>query len=232
MNNITIIPGSYKPPHKGHLSLVERLIKKQKNKKIIIIITNKSRSLDERFLYMEKKPKNELQTALIEYFPNERNKILLLTKEKIIKKLKYLIDNKILKSINSFQSYTVWNIYKKYLIKKYKNTLIKLPKLVFKIAENNSMIKETFIAMTEAFKEKPKKIILMKSAKNANNKRFNIFEKNFKKYVKTLLFPNIKDIDATGMRMAILNQDKTKFFKYLPEDLSNKYKNKIWKVCN
>lgn len=37
--NITIIPGSYKPPHKGHLSLVEKLIKKNNNSKIIIIIS-------------------------------------------------------------------------------------------------------------------------------------------------------------------------------------------------
>jgi len=232
MSNITIIPGSYKPPHKGHLSLVEKLIKKQKNNKIIIIITNKSRALDERFLYMEGKPKNELQTALIQYFPNEKDEILLLTKEKLIKKIKDLIDNKILQSINSFQSYNVWNIYKRYLIEKYNKTLIKLPELVFRIAESNSMIKETFKVVSEVFKEKPKKIILMKSAKNADNKRFDIFEKSFKKYIKTILFPNIKDIDATGMRMSILNQDKDKFLKYLPKDLLEKDKNKIWKICN
>ena len=42
---------------------------------------------------------------------------------------------------------------------------------------------------------------------------------------------NIKDIDATGMRTSILNNDKTKFIKYLPKDLEEKEINKIWKIC-
>jgi cytidyltransferase-like protein len=36
---IALFPGAFKPPHKGHLSLIEKLIKKNNNSKIIIIIS-------------------------------------------------------------------------------------------------------------------------------------------------------------------------------------------------
>jgi cytidyltransferase-like protein len=119
MSNITIIPGSYKPPHKGHLSLIEKIIKKNNNSKIIIIISKKPRSLDKNFLYMEKKSKIELQNALIKYFPLEKEEILLLNKKDIIVKINELIKNKMLKSVDDETSYKIWKIYLKYLQKKY-----------------------------------------------------------------------------------------------------------------
>jgi phosphopantetheine adenylyltransferase len=226
--NITIIPGSFKPPHKGHLSLIEKLIKDKNNSKIIILITKKSRPLDSRFLYPEKSSKIELQNALIDYLPNEEDTIINLNKSLIIKKIKELIHTNILKSINAQQSLKIWKIYIKYLKDKYNNII--LPKIICKICESNSMIKDTFNIVRTLFKNK-KQIILMKSEKNKNNKRFNLFEKSFKKYVKTVLFPNIKDIDATGMRTSILNNDKDTFMKYLPKNIENNIKDKIWNIC-
>jgi cytidyltransferase-like protein len=230
MNNIIIIPGSYKPPHKGHLSLIEKLIKKYTNSKIIIIISRKPRTLDKRFQYMEQKSKLELQHALIDYFPNEKDDILKLSKINIIKKINKLIENNQIKSINSEQSLKIWNIYLKYLKEKYKN----IPKIIFKISETNNIIQNTTRTMLQSFREtpKPNKIILMKSEKNKENKRFNFIEKLYKKYIKILLFPNIKDIDSTGMRESILNNDKNKFILYLPNDLKNSSKNNIWKIVN
>lgn len=225
--NITIIPGSFKPPHKGHLSLIEKLIKDKNNSKIIILITKKSRPLDSRFLYLEKSSKIELQNALIEYLPNEKDELIKLNKNLIIKKIKELINNNILKSINAQQSLKIWKIYLKYL----KNKYIALPKIIFKICESDSMIKDTFNIIRVLFKDK-KQIILMKSDKNKNNKRFNLFEKYFSKYVKVELFPNIKNIDATGMRTSILNNNKEEFIKYLPKNLENNKIEKIWKICN
>ena len=72
----------------------------------------------------------------------------------------------------------------------------------------------------------------MKSAKDKENKRFNFIEKRFGKYIRVQLFPNIKDIDATDMREAILNGDYKKFETYLPSDLKETDKKKIWKICN
>jgi nicotinamide mononucleotide adenylyltransferase len=227
MNNIIIIPGSYKPPHKGHLSLLIRLIKKSNISKIIIIISKKVRSLDKRFLYMEQIPKIELQNALIEYFPLEKEEIILMTKEKIIKRINEYMKDGLLKSINSIQSYKIWNIYLKYLKNKYK----KIPNIVFRISENNNIMLEADKVILESFKEKPTSITLMKSAKNEHNTRFDFLERKYKNYIKTALFPNIKDIDATGMRQSILENNKISFLKYLPKDLDEKDKNKIWSIA-
>ena len=101
--NITIIPGSYKPPHKGHLSLIEKLIKKNNSSKIIIIISKKPRSLDKNFLYMEQVPKEILQNTFLSYFPNKE--ILKLTKLNIIKKINKLIGDKVLHSVSCEQSF-------------------------------------------------------------------------------------------------------------------------------
>jgi len=227
MNNITIIPGSYKPPHKGHLSLIEKLIKKNNNKKIIIIISKKSRPLDEIFK-MENKSKEQLQEALIKYFPKEKDEILLLNKGNLEKKIKTLIETNKLRSVNYIQSLKVWNIYLKYLKHKY----TKLPIIQLKVSETNNIIQETTKTMLKCFREdKPKKIILMKSEKNKDNKRFDFLTSRFGKYIDTVLFPNIKDIDATNMRKDILNNNKKDFMKYLPKDLDEKDKLKIWDVC-
>ena len=229
MSNITIIPGSYKPPHKGHLSLIEKLIKKNNNNKIIIIISKKPRSLDKNFLYMEKKSKTELQNTLVKYFPTEKDEILLLNKKDIIIKINKLINEGLLKSVNDNQSYKIWNIYLKYLQKKYNN--INFPKIILRKCETNNVISETNKVILELFRsEKAKNIILMKSAKDECNTRFKLLEERYSKYIKTQLFPNIKDIDATGMRTSILNNDKQSFIKYLPKDLEDKEINKIWKL--
>ena len=233
MNNITIIPGSYKPPHKGHLSLIEKLIKKNNNKKIIIIISKKSRPLDEVFK-MENKSKEQLQEALIKYFPKEKDEILLLNKGNLEKKIKTLIETNKLRSVNYVQSLKVWNIYLKYLKKKYsKSKSLLMPIIQFKVSETNNIIQETTKTMLKCFREdKPKKIILMKSEKNRNNKRFDFLTSRYGKYIDTVLFPNIKDIDATNMRKDILNNNKKGFMKYLPKDLDEKDKLKIWNVCS
>jgi len=228
--NITIIPGSYKPPHKGHLSLIEKLIKKNNNSKIIIIISKKPRSLEENFLYMEQVPKEILQNKLISYFPNNEE-ILKLTKINIIKKINKLISDKVLQSVSCEQSFKVWKIYLKYLKKKYSEKKIKFPKIIFRISENNNVMLETDKVIREIFYNKEKgNIILMKSVKNEYNSRFNFLESKYTKYVKTVLFPNIKDIDATGMRTSILKNDINKFFNYLPKNLEEKYKYKIWGI--
>lgn len=230
-----IIPGSFKPPHKGHLSLIENIIKnnlKKKNKnnlKIIILISRKQRSLDKNFIYMEQKSKIELQESLIKYYPLEKENIKLLNKKNIIEKINKLINNNYLPSIGDEQSYIIWKIYLKFLKKKYSNNF---PKIIIKKCNTNNIISETNKIILELFRtEKSKNIILMKSAKNRNNKRFDYFLIKYKKYVKSQLFKNIKNIDATGMRTSILNNDKNKFINYLPKDLNQSDKNKIWNIC-
>jgi hypothetical protein len=227
--NIFILPGSFKPPHKGHLSLIEHIIKKYKKKcKIIIIISRKARTLDNRFQYYENLSKNNLHNALKEYFPKKN--INKLTKQNTLKLIRNYIEKNKLKSINADQSLLIWKIYLKYLLKKYNNK--SKPEIIIKISDTNNIIQETMKIALQSLREKPKKIYLMKSAKNKNNKRFDFMLIRFKKYIDQILFPNIKDIDAKDMRNAILNNDYKKFSKYLPKDLKDINKKKIWKIVS
>jgi len=224
MTDIVILPGSFKPPHKGHLSLIEKLIKKKNISKIIIIISNKSRALDNRFQYYEEQSKEDLQKALIEYYPNKNKEIKKMTKTNLLKNIKNKIDKNKIETINSKQSLYVWNIYLKYLKNKYK----KLPKIIFKISDTNNIIKETIKIIFQVFREnKPKKIYLMKSYKDKNDKRFNFITQRFSKYIEVLLYPNIKDINAKTMRKSILKINKKTFEKYLPKNLNAKNQQKI-----
>ena len=232
MKNIIIIPGKYKPPHKGHLSLVEKLIIKKNTSKIIIIISNKPIPLDNNFNYMNQKRAELLKKSLISYYPKKETLINTMTKIELIKLINKYILNKKLPSISPEESLLIWNIYIKYLQRKYDmRSMIDLNIEVI-ISKNNNIVIETHKQVIEAFKEKPDSIILMKSAKNENNTRFKFLENVFGKYVKTTLFPNIKDIDSTKMRFCLLNNDKLGFMKFLPIDLENIYKNKIWKILN
>ena len=242
MNNkklITIIPGSYKPPHKGHLSLIENLIKqnsKFSNKpKIVIIISKKPRTLDKRLQFYEKKSKDDLQKILIEIFPKDKN-ILEMTKEELLNKIEYSIIKNKIPTINAKQSFKVWNIYIEYLKDKYKKLIEKkqFPDIIIKISDTNNIIQDTSRLVLKLLREnRPEKIILMKSEKNKNNKRFNFLLKgSLAKYLDVLIFPNIKDIDARNMRDAILNNDLHKFNEYLPKELSEIDKKKIWKIVH
>ena len=230
MSSVSIIPGSFKPPHKGHLSLIEKIIKKDNDTDIIIIISQKARPLDSRFLYMEKTPKIELENALKEYIVKNNLKISNLkdglTKAELIKLINKLMSTNIIKTINAKQSLEIWNIYLEYLKKKYPI----LPKIEIRISSKPNVILEANRAIINSFREKYKKILLLKSKKNSHNTRFDFLEKKYGKYVKTKLFPDIKNIDATGMRKYILEKNKIDFFKYLPKDMLQKYKNKIWKI--
>ena len=234
--NITILPGSFKPPHKGHLSLLEKLIKQKKNNKIIIIISKKPRLIDNRLQYYQDTSKEELQKALMNHYP-KNNKITEMTKGKIVDIIKRNINNNSknkLKKINAKQSLKVWNIYLNYLKDKYKKQIKnnKFPKVIFKISDSNNIIKDTVSIALKCLREnKPKKIELMKSAKNKNNKRFNFFIKgSLKKYIDVVLFPDIKNIDARDMRKAIFNKNEKEFYKYLPSDMKQNIKHKIWKI--
>jgi cytidyltransferase-like protein len=230
--NIIILPGSFKPPHKGHLSLIENIIKKYNNSKIYIIISSKSRALNSRFQYYENMSKEDLQNSLIEYFPKQKKNIMNLSKNILLKKIREYIEKKKIDVVDAYVSLKIWNIYIKYLKKKLKkqNKKFKFPQIIFIISKTNNVIVETTKVMFEALREKPKKIFLMKSLKNKNNKRFDFILKRFNKYINEVLFPNIKDIDAKDMRKAILKNNYKNFIEYLPEYLSNTEKKKIWKI--
>ena len=227
METAYILPGSFKPPHKGHLSLLLKIIKKSKKEhigKIVILISKKVRPLDNRFSYLEQKSKEELQNALGDYYQGEEyKKILSLKKNDLIKFIKELLLHDKLLNVNAEQSLKIWKIY-------IKNLGINIPKIEVRISNQNNIMLETDKIILELFREKYKKIILLKSAKNASNSRFDFLERKYSRYIETRLFPDIKNIEATGMRYALLNNDYNLFLKYLPKDLSKNICEKIYKI--
>ena len=232
MQTAYILPGSFKPPHKGHLSLLQKNIKKTKKEnigKIVILISRKSRPLDNRFSYLEQKTKEELQNSLKDYFPEHKyDKINSLKKPQLILYIKELMASGFLKSIDAVQSLKIWKIYIKFL--KNQDVGKQMPKIEVRISNQNNIMLETDKIILELFKEKFKRIVLLKSAKNESNSRFVFLERKYTKYIETKLFPDIKNIEATGMRSALLHDDKKKFIKYLPKGLDRQINDKIYKI--
>lgn len=230
-----IIPGSFKPPHKGHLSLLEKIIKKSVEKKenigkIVILISRKVRPFDNRFSYLEQKTKEELQNALKDYYPeSDYESFMNLKKPQLLLYIKELMASGFLKSVSPDQSLKIWKIYIKYLNEIY-SLATKKPKIEVRISTQNNIMLETDKIILELFKEKYKRIVLLKSAKNASNSRFDFIEKKYKRYIETKLFPDIKNIEATGMRAALLNKNREFFIKYLPKDLDKKTSERIYKL--
>jgi nicotinic acid mononucleotide adenylyltransferase len=215
---ISILPGSFKPPHKGHLSILEKLIKKNFFSKIIILISKKPRPLDKRFLEPEKQKKQFLINALKDYSIHLENKNL--KKKDIILLIKNLIEENKIKTITAEKSLKIWKLYLKYIKQKYKD--FKLPKIEFRIAATNNILLEIDKTIRESFKEKQSKIILIKSFKNKLNTRFQFLEKKFGKYIKVNILPDIKNIHATNIRNALLKNNKKTILSYFPKELNDK----------
>jgi nicotinamide mononucleotide adenylyltransferase len=70
-------------------------------------------------------------------------------------------------------------------------------------------------------------IYLIKSSKNAHNKRFDMFHKlNYN--ITELQIPKYKNLSSTNMRKALDNKDYPRFNKFLPNHLSSKDKKRIY----
>ena len=52
--HIGLFPGSFKPPHKGHLQMVKDAIRKDKLDKVVIIISKYPRYLDDKIQIYKK----------------------------------------------------------------------------------------------------------------------------------------------------------------------------------
>lgn len=166
--NYYIFPGSFKPPHKGHIKLLINIIKREKkvkndNFKIIIIISNKERKLNKN----SKKSINANQSLKIfKIYVNELNKRFKLKKNNI----KVLISEKkspildLYKFIRNVKN----NEDKIYLIKSTKNINNR-----FKIF---SRIKKVYIYPIKHVKDL-----------HSTNFRKYIFNKNYKKVNNYLL---------------------------------------------
>ena len=90
MNKIAIFPGSFKPPHIGHLSVVKKLLDNPKIEHIYIVISSKYRTIDNNLNNLNKKKIKELKENCSKYIKNIEKK----NKQDIIDELKELIEKK------------------------------------------------------------------------------------------------------------------------------------------
>lgn len=163
-----IFPGSFKPPHVGHFSLIKQLYKNPTINKYYIIISPKPRE-----------------------------------------------------NITAEQSKKIWDIYLK-LLKPNPNK-----KIYLIIAPKSSPITIAYSIVSKM--KKHQKVLLIKSSKNSKNTRFESFKK-LPVHLKVLELPPFKKLNATDMRKTIQNHNKKEFIKFLPYELNNNQKNKIWKI--
>ena len=177
---ITIYAGSFKPPHKGHLHLVKKMLKMTKNSKgmVYIFISKK-----------EREPCSKLTGEL---------------------------------------SKELWKEYIETLPKKDQERVkLVLSKLTSPTQTAYGFVKEV--------SKKGDTFFLIKSVKDADNKRFSSFKTLKNINYKELVLPGYKYLNSTDMRKALQKKDKKMFYTFLPK-MSSYQKNKIWKklskLCN
>jgi len=172
---ITIYAGSFKPPHKGHLYLVKKMLKMTDNPEnpgIVYIFISKK----------EREPCDKIKGEI---------------------------------------SKEIWKEYIETLTEKDKKRVkLILSKLVSPT--------QTAYGFVKRIAKKGDEFYLVKSSKNANNKRFESFKtiKNGVKFHK-LVISEYENLHSTNMRKFLNEGKKKDFYKFLPK-MSNIKKNKLW----
>jgi len=117
--------------------------------------------------------------------------------------------------ITAEQSLKIWHLYFQ--------SKTDMKKITFQVTEESPIL--------TVYKAIPKlsskdTIYLIKSSKNASNKRFDMF-KRLKYNIIDWTLPSFKTISSTNMREAIKNDDYESFIKFVPPSVDAK---KVWKI--
>ena len=174
-------------------------------KYIYIIISKKSRPLDEKLLNLYKKSSENIKEI------SQKLKIEYTTKSNTIKTINNKICNKKKLCITQEQSYKIWKLYLNLFNKKLKKKV----KLI-KSEDISPIITVSNITRKLINENKKNEIVLIKSDKNKNNKRFNSVKKN---KVTELIIKNYKNINSTDFRKIILNNDKVNIKRFIPNNI-------------
>lgn len=172
---MAIFAGSFKPPHRGHLFLIEKLLENPEIDKIYIIISQKPRD-----------------------------------------------------GITAEQSFSIWTTYLSHLQHSSKNA--DKSKIRVLISSLPSPITMAYHLASRQLKYGDT-LVLVRSSKNAENTRFQPFEKLGKQRgfkVEDWTIPQMPNLNATNMRNAIQKRNKHNFMKFLPAQLPTKEKEEIW----
>ncbi len=226
---IAIFPGSFKPPHIGHLHILEEmLLTKPAFQEIYVIVSYKPRPLDPKFYKFSSLNSQEMSQYLKQYDITLESGLTKKEYEKIYEKL--ILKGKI-PMINVEQSMKIWKIYEKYLHKKYPKEMT-TTKLHIYESFSPSPVFSTFALVNQFLRKgiKESNIYLMKSKKNQSNSRFNFLKKRYSKIHFKVISPKFPQIHSTQFRKSILNHDENSFESFLPSDLPEQDKKRIWGI--
>ena len=200
---IVYFPGSFKPPHRGHFEIVEKLSKMSTIDKIYIVISKKSRTCN-----INNKINNKIDKY--EFTAEQSKKIWELY---ISSCLSIKQQEKIHVTISFFPS----PLYQVYRDIERKSTGLKTKNKT----KNNKIKTKTKIK---------EKFLLIKSKKNAENKRFNMFKPLImrKISIKTKVISTVDHLSASDLRCLlqkslssgkITEKDLKEIKKYIPKKL-------------
>ena len=201
--NIYIFPGSFKPPHIGHLINILKIIKNKNCEKIYIIISKKFRPLNNEYYNL-----NNKSSEYIKCLAKKLN-IEYTTKINTIKN----INNNLIKNnmvITQNDSYKIWKFYLKYL----PNNLKK--KIIIIKSKDNSPIITTFKLIKNNNNKNNNNYILLKSNKNSLNKRFDFIKSN---NIKKKIINEYKKLSSSNFRNLLLKKKYDKINKFLPKNI-------------
>lgn len=197
---IVLFPGGFKPPHSGHLKVVETLMKKYKPDIFYLIISKKPRIIEVPY---EKKlhefSNDELKDLAKKFKINKVNKST----------IEEAMEKGIIPAVNAKTTYEFWKIYLQTLPDKIRD------KVKVIIANQPSPVLFSFVIVKDRVK-KGDELLLVKAEKDKDNKRFSLFDTlDVKK--KEILIPTFKDFNSWQMRKAIHNKDWKKVEEFLPK---------------
>jgi phosphopantetheine adenylyltransferase len=87
---------------------------------------------------------------------------------------------------------------------------------------------QTAYGFVKSISKKGDLFYLVKSAKNANNKRFSSFKTLKGVKFQELVLPGFENLHSTDMRIALKEGRKSDFYRFLPK-MNNMQKNRLWK---
>ena len=196
---IVLFPGSFKPPHLGHLKIVETIMKKYKPDSLYIIISNKPRIIEEPF-----------NKKLSEFSPIELEKLAKKYKINPDKKsIDQAIKDNIIPSISPNLSLTFW--------KKFIENIPNNDKIKISISFLPSPILTAFTIAKNKKLTHNDELLLVKSEKDQHNKRFSMFDAIDAKK-EEIIIPTFKDFNSWQIRKAIYNKDWKKVKEFIPKD--------------
>ena len=197
---IVLFPGSFKPPHRGHLKVVEEIMKNYKPDIFYLIISKKPRIIEAPF----EKKLNEFSDKELDDLA-KKFKIDKVNKSTIEKAM----EQGIIPAVNAKTTLEFWKVYLNTLPEKVRD------KIRVSIATLPSPVLYSFVIVKNKVK-KGDELLLVKAEKDRDNKRFSMFD-GLEVKKREVLIPTFKDFNSWEMRRGIYNGDWKNVEKFLPK---------------